>query len=172
MVSMFAMILAPDVQFVGMAALWLQLFLPWVLVAYVGFLPQRFTFAAARAVTVLPNSIMILVLFGAVYNGAVGVAFTYVEVVSQGRLLALAAHSVVERDFKGMWVKVGPWGPVAEVKTIQVPHVIYKVLQPKDPVCLVTRSGALGISWYTAQTCPWTGGKVTLGGSNPWHRHN
>src|ERR1700721_3425383 len=90
MVSMFVMILAPDVEFVGMAALWLQLVLPWVLVAYTGFLPQRFTFAAARAVTVPPNSLMILVLFNAVYNGAVAVAFTYVEVVSQGRLRALA----------------------------------------------------------------------------------
>jgi hypothetical protein len=91
MVSMFAMILAPDVQFVGMAALWLQLVLPWVLVAYTGFLPERFTFAAARAATVPPNSLMILILFNAVYNGAVAVAFTYVEVVTQGRLIALAS---------------------------------------------------------------------------------
>src|ERR1700733_3009940 len=170
MVSMFAMILAPDVRVVGMAALWLQLILPWVLAAYVGFLPQRFTFAAARAVTVPPNSLMILVLYGAVYNGAVGVAFTYVEVVSQVRQIALASvlalpllaamlvvdsrgpqswnwlavgllavasfsygywalwwinivfdrspqaavSSVVEEEFKGMWVNVRPWGPVRE----------------------------------------------------------
>ncbi len=227
MVSMFVMILAPDVRFVGMAALWLQLVLPWVLVAYVGFLPQRFTFAPARAGTVPPNSLMMLLLFNAVYNGAVAVAFTYVVVVSQGRLAVLAstlalpllgamlvvdsrgkrswnwlavaflalasfsygywavwwinivfdrslpvvAYSVVEGEFKGMWVRVRPWGPVQEVKTIQVTHFVYKTLQPQGPVCLVTRSGALGISWYTAQTCPWRGGKVTLGGSNPWRRH-
>ena len=57
------------------------------------------------------------------------------------------------------------------VKMIQVPHVIYKALRSKGPVCLVTRSGALGISWYTAQACPWMGGEVTLGGANPWRRH-
>jgi hypothetical protein len=227
MVSMFAMILAPDVRFVGMAALWLQLILPWVLVAYVGFLPQRFTFAAARAVTVPPNSIMILVLFSAAYNLAVGVAFTYVEVVSQGRLIALASvlalpllgamlavdsrgkrswnwlavgllavasfsysywalrwinivfddspqaamSSVVARKFKGVWVRVQPWGPVRDAKAVQVPHVIYRVLQPNGSVCLVTRGGALGISWYTAQTCPWTGHNVMLGGADLWWLH-
>ena len=226
MVSMFAMILAPDVRFVGMAALWLQLILPWVLVAYVGFLPQRFTFAA-RAVTVPPNSIMILVLFSAVYNGAVGVAFTYVELVSQGRLLALASvlalpllgamlvvdsrgqrswnwvavgllavasfsysywalrwinivfddspqaalSSVVARKFKGVWVRVQPWGPVRDAKAVQVPHVIYRALQPNGPVCPVMRNGALGIPWYTAQTCPWTGRKVMLGGADLWWLH-
>src|SRR5277367_6389222 len=93
MVSMFVMILAPEVRFVGMAALLLQLILPWVLVAYVGFLPQRFTFAAARAVTVPPNSFMISVLFTAIYNGAVAVAFTHVEAVSPGRLRVLASFS-------------------------------------------------------------------------------
>lgn len=227
MVSMFVMILAPDVRFLGMAALLLQLVLPWVLVAYIGFLPQRFTFAAARAVTVPPNSLLILVLFNAVYNGAVAVAFTYVEVVSQERLVALAsvlalpllgamlvvdsrgkrswnwlaivilavasfsygywavwwinivldrslpvvAYSVVERGFKGKWILVQPWGPVRGVKTIQVPNVIYKALRPNGAICLVTRSGALGISWYTGHTCPWKGSKVTLGGANPWRAH-
>jgi hypothetical protein len=190
MVSMFVMILAPDVQFVGMAALWLQLILPWVLVAYVGFLPQRFTFAATRVATMPPWSLLLLVLFGAVYNGAVGVAFTYVEVVTQGRLLVLASvlalpllgamlvvdsrgprswnwvavaflalasfsysywglrwinivfddspqaamSSVVARKFKGVWVRVQPWGPVRDAKAVQVPHVIYRVFQPKRRV--------------------------------------
>lgn len=87
------------------------------------------------------------------------------------RSLPVVAYSVVEREFKGMWVKVRPWGSVPAVKTIQVPHVIYKVLQPRGPVCLIRRSGALGISWYTAQTCPWTGGKVMLGGADLWWLH-
>jgi hypothetical protein len=227
MVSMWVMILAPEVRFVGMAALWLQLILPWVLVAYTGFLPQRFTFGAARPVTVPPNSLIPLVLFSAVYNLAVGVAFTYVEVVTRGRLIALAfvlglplfgamlavdsreerswnwlavailaaasfsygywavwwinivfddspqaaMSSVVTRKFKGVFVRVQPWGPVRDAKAVQVPHVIYRALQPNGPVCPVMRSGALGIAWYTAQTCPWVGEKVTVGGADLWWMH-
>ena len=165
-------------------------------------------------------------MFSAAYNLAVGVAFTYVELVSQKRLLVLAAalalpllgatlmvdsrgerrwnwavvaflglssfcysywavswinivfdgspnavvSSSVEEKFHhfrgGLRVRVQPWGPVQEAKAVQVPRVIYKTLQPNGPVCMVTRGGALGILWYTAQTCPWTGQKVTLGGVN------
>jgi hypothetical protein len=230
MTSIWVMILAPNVPFVGMAALWLQLVLPWVLVAYVGFLPNRYTFSAARAVTAVavpPKSILILVLCNAAFSMAVGVAFTYVEVISEGRLLRLAsalalpllgamllvdsrgerswnwlpillltvssffygywalrwinivfdrspqtvACSVVDRKFKGVWVRVQPWGPVKEVKAVQVPHIIYRALEPKDQVCLVTRSGALAIPWYTAQSCPWAGDKVVLGGADLWWLH-
>lgn len=224
--SMFVMIGAPGARFVGIAALFFQLAQPWVLVAYAGLLPNVFTFGAARSVAMPPYSLFPFVMFSVAYNLAVGVAFTYVEFISQRRLLALATvlalpllgatlvadsrgrrswnwavvafiglasffygywalrwmnvvfddspnavvSSIVEEKFHhfrgGLRVRVRPWGPVQEAKAVMVPREIYKALQPKGQVCLVTKSGALGIPWYTAQLCPWMEQKVTLGGSD------
>lgn len=224
--SLFVMIGAPQARFVGMAAPLFQLVQPWVLVTYAGFIPSTFTFGAARSVTMPPYSLFPFIMFSVAYNLAVGVAFTYVELISQRRLLGLAAvlalplfgatlmvdtrgqrrwnwavvaflglasfsysywalrwikivfdgspngvvcSSLEEKSqhFRGgLRVRVQPWGPVQEAKAVQVPRAIYKALEPKGPVCLVTRSGALGVPWYTAQVCPWTGQKVTLGGAD------
>jgi hypothetical protein len=45
------------------------------------------------------------------------------------------------------------------------PGVLLNVVHKGDTICVVQRAGRLGMSWYTAQLCPWNGGRVALG---PW----
>jgi hypothetical protein len=62
-----------------------------------------------------------------------------------------------------------PWGPAPEPKSIMtpyhalVPRQILDAVQQGGPICVVQRDGALGISWYSAQVCPWNGQPVVLG---------
>ena len=44
-----------------------------------------------------------------------------------------------------------------------MPVAVYEGVQVGGAVCMVQRSGALGVGWYTAQVCPRLGGKVALG---------
>jgi hypothetical protein len=55
---------------------------------------------------------------------------------------------------------IEPWGPVLRSKAISVPYRVYSSSIAGGPVCLVQRSGRLGLEWYTAQTCPWSGERV------------
>jgi hypothetical protein len=62
---------------------------------------------------------------------------------------------------KGNWrLQIQPWGLEQETRKISVPPKLFKAVQPGDAVCMVQRAGALGIAWYTAQACPWKGGRV------------
>jgi hypothetical protein len=62
-----------------------------------------------------------------------------------------------------------PWGPAPEPKSILtqyhalVPRQIFDAVQVGGPICVVQSAGALGISWYSAQVCPWNGQPVVLG---------
>jgi hypothetical protein len=42
---------------------------------------------------------------------------------------------------------------------------LFNAVHPGDTICVVQRKGGLGMSWFTAQLCPWNGGYVPLG---PW----
>lgn len=63
---------------------------------------------------------------------------------------------------RGWHVAVEPWGPQPEARDLKVAYEVFKSIQPGEQVCMVQRAGALGISWYTVQTCPWNGGPLFL----------
>jgi hypothetical protein len=63
---------------------------------------------------------------------------------------------------RGWHLEVGSWGSQQAARNVKVPYELFKSIQPGQEVCIVQRAGALGISWYTAQSCPWGGGPVFL----------
>jgi hypothetical protein len=50
-----------------------------------------------------------------------------------------------------------PWGSSHPTGTIFVTSSLYHSVQPGARICMVLKQGALGMSWYTAQACPWNG---------------
>ena len=80
----------------------------------------------------------------------------------------LAAISAKSHPKRGTWrLHIEPWGPEHQARDVTVPAKLFDRIQPGDSACMVLRKGALGIPWYSAQTCPWNGGPVFLeeGGS-------
>jgi hypothetical protein len=49
------------------------------------------------------------------------------------------------------------WGPNNREGSIAVTRSLARSVHPGDRVCIVMKQGALGMSWYTAQACPWNG---------------
>lgn len=71
---------------------------------------------------------------------------------------------------RGGWrLRIEPWGPGTGARSLMSPYTVgvsrevFDSINDGGLVCVVQRDGALGISWYTAQACPWTGGPVVLG---------
>lgn len=63
----------------------------------------------------------------------------------------------------GFELDIRPWGPIKRVSRVWVSAPVYASVQTGGPACMVLRQGALGVPWYTAQGCPWNGGRVLLG---------
>jgi hypothetical protein len=61
---------------------------------------------------------------------------------------------------RGSYLGIGPWGPELEGRSMKVPSEVFKTVQPGDAVCVVLKNGALGVRWYTIQSCPWNGGPI------------
>jgi hypothetical protein len=109
-------------------------------------------------------------------NNLTGLAFLmllcagygYGVVTELNVLLDRSADTVVESTISGKGrqkafsVQIQPWGPVHKARSVTVPAAVYEGVQVGGAVCMVQRSGALGVGWYTAQVCPWHGGKVAL----------
>ena len=57
---------------------------------------------------------------------------------------------------------VGPWGPEQQAGSAAVPSNVFRSVHEGDRVCVVLRKGALGVSSYTIQLCPWEGGPIQL----------
>jgi hypothetical protein len=227
-ILIICLFLVGDMRLLFMAVLMAQLVSPWLLVVFVGFFPNRFTFGVFRAATDPPSSLAAALFANMWANLTVFAAVSYVELTNHTRSLiygvglalllifamifvdrkgqrrwgwpafiflcltsliygytavsltnvaldrspGVVAYSVVERKIHfykgGLQVRVSPWGPVREVKDLEVPHAIYKSLMEHGPVCIATRTGALGIPWYTAQACPWRGDTVSFGGADLW----
>jgi hypothetical protein len=124
--------------------------------------------------------ILIVILVDGVqtsFNNLTGLAFLmllcagygYGVVTELNVLLDHSADTVVESTISGkvrqkaFSVQVQPWGPVQNTRNVTVPAGVYEGVRMGGAVCMVQRSGALGVGWYTAQVCPWHGGKVSLG---------
>jgi hypothetical protein len=60
-----------------------------------------------------------------------------------------------------LWIE--PWSRHSTSQGIVVSYDLFNSVQPGGTVCMVVREGGLGTPWYTAQECPWRGGKVLLG---------
>jgi hypothetical protein len=78
-------------------------------------------------------------------------AMVYEATVSAKRVYSRSPH-----------VTVAPWGPEQRPRSLVVPYRVYKSVAPGDPICMVLRQGALQVSWYTAQPCPYNGAPVSL----------
>jgi hypothetical protein len=50
-------------------------------------------------------------------------------------------------------LKLAPWGPVSDVRTVSVSSTTYDALNPGDPVCLTLHPGGLGLAWYVLADC-------------------
>jgi hypothetical protein len=53
-------------------------------------------------------------------------------------------------------VSYRPWGS-SHPTGIFVTRSLYGSVQPGAQICMVVNEGALGMTWYTAQACPWNG---------------
>jgi hypothetical protein len=51
-------------------------------------------------------------------------------------------------------LRLGPWGPVTEAKTVEVARVVYDRVATGDSVCVLLRPGALGARWFVVLRCP------------------
>jgi hypothetical protein len=49
------------------------------------------------------------------------------------------------------------WGPGNGEGSMAVARSLAHSVHEGDRVCMVVKQGALGMSWYTAQACPWNG---------------
>jgi hypothetical protein len=58
---------------------------------------------------------------------------------------------------------IEPWGPVTVLRNVSVPHSVWSSAKIDGPICMVMRQGALKVPWYTAQACPWRGGRTDVG---------
>jgi hypothetical protein len=63
-------------------------------------------------------------------------------------------------------LQIVPWGPEMKTRNVAVPKSVFDAVEVGGSVCMVLRGGSLGIGWYTAQSCPWQGGDVSLGPEN------
>jgi hypothetical protein len=57
----------------------------------------------------------------------------------------------------GYALRLAPWELADSSDTIHVPVSLYRSIHMRDRVCMVLKQGALGMSWYSAQACPWDG---------------
>jgi hypothetical protein len=60
-------------------------------------------------------------------------------------------------------LEIRPWIQGGDIATVGVSPKIFHSVLPGDTICIVQRSGALHMPWFTAQTSPWTGGTVDFG---------
>jgi hypothetical protein len=74
---------------------------------------------------------------------------------------AVVSHRNAASGSVGLTIE--PWGPVTARRNVSVPHRAWRSVRVGDTVCMVGRQGALGVPWYTAQSCPWTGGRTDVG---------
>jgi len=72
--------------------------------------------------------------------------------------MVLSKRSETGRRYLG----IGPWGPEQRAATVRVSFEVFRAVQPGDSVCVVARKGALGMAWYTIETCPWNSGPILL----------
>jgi hypothetical protein len=73
----------------------------------------------------------------------------------------VSAKRFVYRDPNRLQIR--PWGRRSDFATVGVSPKAFRSVRAGDTICVVQRSGALHMPWFTAQTCPWTGGAVDLG---------
>jgi len=87
-----------------------------------------------------------------------------IDIVLDRSAAAVTPVTVMEKfHTKGHWgVQLRPGVFQGAAARPCVPAGFYRLLQPGDTVCMVGKPGALGVAWYTAQACPWRGGRIYL----------
>lgn len=61
-------------------------------------------------------------------------------------------------SFKGGYsLSLATWDLANGADTIHIPYSLYHSIHVREQVCMVVKEGALGMSWYSAQACPWNG---------------
>jgi len=65
-------------------------------------------------------------------------------------------------------LRLAPWGPVPG-REVTVDRELYQAVEVAGTVCVVLRSGALGVRWFYVQACDGSGlnGRGQAGGSSP-----
>jgi hypothetical protein len=111
------------------------------------------------------TAMMVLFLFNALY----GYAIIFETNVLLDRSPAVVQESVVLNKRYiygrggGYQLTIKRWGPVNSEKKVWASETAFRSVHAGGSVCMVLRQGALRVPWYTAQACPWSGGKVQLG---------
>jgi hypothetical protein len=111
------------------------------------------------------TAMTVLLLFNALY----GYAVVFEANVLLDRSPAVVQESVVlnKRYIYGRGggyeLTIKRWGPINSEKKVWASETVFRSVHAGGSVCMVLRQGALRVLWYTAQACPWSGGKVQLG---------
>jgi hypothetical protein len=58
---------------------------------------------------------------------------------------------------------IGPWDSEGGTRNAAVPRRIFSTVHVGDTVCVIQKTGWLGIGWYVVQACSRVGGPVSLG---------
>jgi len=74
---------------------------------------------------------------------------------------SMATHKNMASGSTGLTIE--PWGLVSVRRNVSVPSSVFGSVKTGGPVCMVVRQGALKVPWYTAQHCPWNGGRTDVG---------
>ncbi len=66
---------------------------------------------------------------------------------------AVLAKSITRGRHTSYHLRLAPWGPREQARSVDVPSSTYREFEVGDPVCIGLRSGAVGIAWFTISRC-------------------
>ncbi len=140
-------------------------FTEWTQAVWMGCVPGAALFLVALIVEwparSSPLGLAFVLLFSIGYG--YGVVRELDTVLDRSQATVVRSTILEKSAEKTYALHVGPWGNVNQIKNVIVPKSVFESVQKGGPVCMVLKSGALGVSWYTAQACPWTAIEVQLG---------
>jgi hypothetical protein len=102
------------------------------------------------------TTVIVMLLFSAVY----GYGLVRELNIELDRSPGTVYPAVVlgKSSYKGGYsLRFAPWDFPNGAETIHVPYSLYHSIHVRERVCMVVKEGALGMSWYSAQACPWNG---------------
>lgn len=71
--------------------------------------------------------------------------------------VVLQKHYSSGRGGSSYYLAFVPWTSTGDSETINVTSALYHSIKVRERICIVSKNGALGMAWYTAQACPWNG---------------
>jgi hypothetical protein len=103
-----------------------------------------------------PAGLVALGLFSALYG--YGVVRELNVLLDDSPAKVTPAAVLTKFHIRGSYgLSYAPWNSGDQRQSIWVTRSLYRSVQPRERVCMVTKEGGLGMPWYSAQACPWNG---------------